>query len=91
MTEGLPSIYLARHGETAWSLSGQHIGVTDPPLTERGERDVVRLPELLRGLTFQQVFTSPLQPVARTSDLAGHGAVAELDQRHDPPAAAPMT
>jgi probable phosphoglycerate mutase len=42
MTEALPIIYLARHGETAWSLTGQHTGRTDLPLTERGERNASR-------------------------------------------------
>ena len=43
MSEGLPVVYLARHGETAWSLSGQHTGLKDLPLTERGERNARRL------------------------------------------------
>ncbi len=43
MSEALPIVYLARHGETAWSLSGQHTGLTDLPLTERGERNARRL------------------------------------------------
>jgi broad specificity phosphatase PhoE len=80
MSERLPIVYLARHGETAWSLSGQHTGVTDLPLTERGERNARRLAARLGGLTFQKVFTSPLQRAARTCELAGFGAVAE----HDP-------
>ena len=79
MSEALPVIYLARHGETAWSLSGQHTGLTDLPLTERGERNARRLGERLRGLTFARVFTSPLQRAARTCELAGFGTVAEVD------------
>jgi probable phosphoglycerate mutase len=79
MSEALPVIYLARHGETAWSLSGQHTGVTDLPLTERGEHNARRLGERLRGLTFARVFTSPLQRAARTCELAGFGAIAEVD------------
>jgi probable phosphoglycerate mutase len=79
MNENLPAIYLARHGETAWSLSGQHTGLTDLPLTERGERNARRLGERLHGLTFAKVFTSPLQRAARTCDLAGFGAMAEVD------------
>jgi broad specificity phosphatase PhoE len=79
MSEALPVIYLARHGETAWSLSGQHTGLTDLPLTERGERNASRLGERLRGLTFARVFTSPLQRAARTCELAGFGTVAEVD------------
>jgi broad specificity phosphatase PhoE len=79
MSEGLPVIYLARHGETAWSLSGQHTGLTDLPLTDRGERNARRLGERLDGLTFAKVFTSPLQRAARTCELAGFGAVSEID------------
>ena len=80
MSEGLPVIYLARHGETAWSLSGQHTGLTDLPLTDRGERNARRLGERLDGLTFAKVFTSPLQRAARTCELAGFGAVSEIDR-----------
>ena len=80
MSEELPIIYLARHGETAWSLTGQHTGLTDLPLTERGERNARQLGERLRGLTFAKVYTSPLQRAARTCELAGFGAVAEVDR-----------
>jgi probable phosphoglycerate mutase len=80
MSEVLPIVYLARHGETAWTLSGQHTGVTDLPLTERGERNARRLEERLRGVTFAKVFTSPLQRATRTCELAGFGAVAEIDR-----------
>src|SRR5215831_14922336 len=80
MSEALPIIYLARHGETAWSLSGQHTGLTDLPLTERGERNASRLQERLKGLIFAKVFTSPLQRARRTCELAGFGAVAEIDR-----------
>jgi len=79
VNEKLPAIYLARHGETAWSLSGQHTGLTDVPLTERGERNARRLAERLAGLAFTKVFTSPLQRAARTCDLAGFWAAAEVD------------
>lgn len=75
----LPAVYLARHGETAWSLSGRHTGRTDLPLTERGERNALRLGERLRDLTFARVWTSPLQRATRTCELAGLGAMAELD------------
>ena len=75
----LPSVYLARHGETAWSLSGQHTGLTDIPLTERGERNARRLGERLAGLAFAKVFTSPLQRATRTCELAGFGGAAETD------------
>ena len=79
MSESLPIVYLARHGETAWSLSGQHTGLTDLPLTERGELNAQRLGERLKGLTFARVFTSPLRRASRTCELAGFGAVAEVD------------
>jgi broad specificity phosphatase PhoE len=79
MSEALPVVYLARHGETAWSLSGQHTGRTDLPLTERGERNARALGERLRGMIFAKVFTSPLQRAMRTCKLAGFGAVAEID------------
>jgi broad specificity phosphatase PhoE len=80
MSEPLPVIYVARHGETAWSLSGQHTGVTDLPLTDRGERNARRLGERLKGLSFAKVFTSPLQRAARTCELACFGARAEVDR-----------
>jgi probable phosphoglycerate mutase len=78
-TEKLPLVYLGRHGETAWSLNGQHTGLTNLPLTERGERNARRLGERLRGLTFAEVFTSPLQRAARTCALAGFQAATETD------------
>jgi len=80
MSEVLPIVYLARHGETAWTLTGQHTGLTDLPLTERGERNARRLEERLRGVTFAKVFTSPLQRAMRTCKLAGFGSVAEIDR-----------
>jgi broad specificity phosphatase PhoE len=80
MSESLPVVYLARHGETAWSLSGQHTGLTDLPLTERGERNALRLAERLKGLTFSRVLSSPLQRAVRTCELAGFGGQAEVDR-----------
>ena len=80
MSRELPIVYLARHGETAWSLSGQHTGLTDLPLTMVGEATAGRLAERLSGLTFAKVFTSPLQRAMRTCELAGFGAVAEADR-----------
>jgi broad specificity phosphatase PhoE len=79
MNEALPKIYLARHGETAWSLSGQHTSITDIPLTEHGERNARNLGERLRGIHFVKVLTSPLQRARRTCELAGFGAHAEVD------------
>jgi len=80
MSEIFPVIYLARHGETAWSVTGQHTGVTDLPLTERGERNAVRLGERLAGSVFAKVLTSPLQRATRTCELTGFGAVAQVDR-----------
>ena len=80
MSQSFPTIYLARHGETAWSISGQHTGRSDIPLTERGERNAGRLGERLNGLTFAKVFASPLQRAMRTCELAGFGARAEIDR-----------
>jgi broad specificity phosphatase PhoE len=80
MNETLPVVYLARHGETAWSLSGQHTGLTDLPLTDRGERNAHKLGEQLRGRRFARVFTSPLRRAARTCELAGFGAQADIDR-----------
>jgi broad specificity phosphatase PhoE len=77
--EILPVIYLARHGETAWSRNGRHTGHTDLPLTEQGERNAVELRGRLVGLVFEKILTSPLQRAKRTCELAGFGAVAEVD------------
>ncbi|MGB7159882.1 MAG: histidine phosphatase family protein [Tepidisphaeraceae bacterium] len=79
MAQPLPEIHLVRHGETAWTISRQHTGLTDIPLTERGERDAYRLGEHLRGKTVKSVFTSPLQRARRTCELAGFGAAAVVD------------
>jgi broad specificity phosphatase PhoE len=80
MSEHLPIVYLARHGETAWTISRQHTGLTDLPLTERGERTARRLGERLKGLAFAAVLTSPLQRASRTCELAGFKLVAEVDK-----------
>ncbi len=79
MTDMLPVVYLARHGETAWTLSGQHTGLIDLPLTPNGENNARRLGERLKGMSFAKVFTSPLQRASRTCELAGFGAVAQTD------------
>ena len=79
MSEALPVVYLARHGETAWTVSGQHTGLTDLPLTPAGERNARQLGPRLRGLKFAAVFTSPLQRAVRTCELAGFGSVAKVD------------
>lgn len=79
MNETLPLLYLARHAETAWTITGQAAGLVDVPLTERGEQDARRLGERLRGLQFAKVFTSPLVRVTRTCELAGFKDVAVVD------------
>jgi probable phosphoglycerate mutase len=79
VSEPLPVVYLARHGETAWSLSGQHTGRTDLPLTEHGERQARALGDRLRGTSFVKVFTSPSQRARRTAELVGFGNAAETD------------
>src|SRR6185437_9325437 len=75
----LPVVYLARHGGTAWTVSGQHTGVTDLPLTEQGETEAIRLGERLEGVTFAGVFTSPLQRAVRTCELAGFASAAQVE------------
>ena len=75
-----PTVFLARHGETAWSLSGQHTGLTDLPLTERGEANARTLAAALAGMTFSLVLTSPLLRAKRTCELAGFGGVAVEDR-----------
>jgi probable phosphoglycerate mutase len=79
MSDALPIVYLARHGETAWSLTGRHTGLTDLPLTERGERNASALGERLNALPFVSVFSSPLQRAKRTCQLAGFGANFKID------------
>jgi broad specificity phosphatase PhoE len=80
MSEVLPEVYMARHGNTAWTRTGQHTGLTDLPLTLDGEGNAQRLGERLKGMTFAKVFTSPLQRALRTCELSGYGAGAETDR-----------
>src|ERR1700733_10357061 len=79
MNTVLPIVCLARHGETAWSLSGQHTGLTDLPLTERGESDARSLEPRLKRLALSKVFSSPLKRAVRTGELAGFGDRSEID------------
>ena len=72
-----PTVYLARHGETAWSKSGQHTGRTDIPLTEKGEADAAKIGTRLAGISFAHVFSSPLQRARRTAELAGFAPTPE--------------
>nr|WP_294502266.1 histidine phosphatase family protein [uncultured Rhodopila sp.] len=72
-------LYIIRHGETEWSLSGQHTGRTDLPLTAHGEEEARGLQLWLRHIRFARVLTSPLQRARRTCELAGLGAAAEVE------------
>ncbi|WP_342376023.1 histidine phosphatase family protein [Myxococcus stipitatus] len=75
-TQG-PRVVLVRHGETAWSRSGQHTGRTDVPLLEDGRKMAAMLSAPLRAWKFSQVWTSPLSRAFETCALAGYGDVAQ--------------
>jgi len=79
MNKELFTLYLAQHGETEWSLSGQLAGTTDLSLTSHGERTACRLRGRLHELSFAKVFTSPLQRTHKTCELAGCDTAAEID------------
>jgi broad specificity phosphatase PhoE len=76
----LNELWLARHGETEWSLAGRHTGRTDVPLTPHGERQAVALGERVRGVAFALVLASPLQRARRTAELAGFGDRLVIDE-----------
>jgi broad specificity phosphatase PhoE len=78
MTVALPVVYLARHGETEWTVSGQHTGRTDIPLTAHGELEAQHLAGRLGQIAWTRVFTSPLRRAVRTCELAGLAAAAEV-------------
>ena len=80
MGRTFPVVYLARHGETVWTVTGQHTGLTDLPLTEHGECHAQRRGQRLNGMTFAKVLTSPLRRGMRTCEFAGFGPVAEIDR-----------
>lgn len=79
MSGALPQVYLVRHGETAWTISRQHTGRTDIPLTERGEREAQALSARLKGMSFTKVLTSPPQRARRTGELAGFAECAQAE------------
>ena len=70
----LPVIFIARHGETPGSITGQHTELTDLPLTPQGEKNAQALAEPLKGMAFAKVFTSALQRARKTCALAGFGS-----------------
>src|SRR4029077_1579842 len=75
-----PQLWLIRHGETEWSLSGAHTGRTDLPLTDRGCERAQAMGRLLNGRPFAMVLTSPFQRARETCRLAGYGASAIIDE-----------
>lgn len=80
MSDRPARVYLVRHGETAWSLTGQHTGRVDIPLTPKGEDEVRKLSPRLQGLTLAAVLSSPLQRAKRTCELAGFGSRATFNR-----------
>jgi broad specificity phosphatase PhoE len=79
MPTAVPRLFLVRHGDTAWTDSGQHTGRTDIPLNDRGEEHARQIGERLRQFTFAGVFTSPLLRAAKTCELAGFAKVTTID------------
>ena len=75
-----PQLWLIRHGETEWSLSGAHTGRTDLPLTERGRQRAQAIDGYLKGRPFSLVLVSPLQRARETCRLAGYGASAIVEE-----------
>jgi probable phosphoglycerate mutase len=80
MSLALPLVYGVRHGDTAWTLTGQHTGRTDIPLNEQGERQARDLGTSLAALRVDRIFSSPLQRARRTAELAMPNAAIELDE-----------
>jgi broad specificity phosphatase PhoE len=80
MTNSQPQLWLIRHGETEWSLSGAHTGRTDLPLTRRGEQRAQAIGQYLNGRVFALVLTSPLLRARETCRLAGYSAAAIVDE-----------
>jgi broad specificity phosphatase PhoE len=74
-------LFLVRHGQTEWSVSGRHTGLTDLPLTEDGRREAERIRPVLAGREFARVLSSPLQRALRTCELAGFAGRVEVE--HD--------
>lgn len=79
MAESEQKVYVVRHGETEWSISGQHTGITDIPLTENGRNQVKCLQPVLANEVFALVLTSPLHRARETCKLSGLGDKAEVE------------
>lgn len=79
MPDALRTLWLLRHGETAWTILGRHTGRTDVPLTPRGERQAAALGHRITGQRFALILTSPLLRASETCRLAGYGSVAEVE------------
>src|SRR6202142_1858066 len=79
LSDSHPEIWLIRHGETEWTLSGAHTGRTDIPLTAAGERQAQEIGRYLAGRPFALVLASPLQRARETCWLAGYGGVAQIE------------
>jgi len=75
----LNHIYLIRHGETAWTLNNQHTGMTDIPLTKKGEEDAALIGKILQNLPFTKILCSPLKRALMTCKNAGLLERAEID------------
>ena len=73
-------LYLIRHGETAWSITGQHTGITDIALTAHGEDEARALRPCLRAVQFKRILTSPLLRARQTCEFAGFGATSEIER-----------
>jgi broad specificity phosphatase PhoE len=80
VTTARDNVYLVRHGETAWSITGQHTGLSDLALTSRGEEEARALAPRLKALKFDHVLSSPLRRALRTCELAGFAGLATLDR-----------
>lgn len=81
MNQPPKELWLIRHGETEWSLSGAHTGRTDLPLTSRGEEQAEKLGRYIRGREFSLVLTSPMKRARDTCRIAGYGDMAQIDER----------
>jgi len=79
MTDTLQRLYLVRHGDTEWSDSHRHTGLTDIPLNSQGKQQARDLGNRLEGLRVSRCFTSPLQRAVKTCQLAGFAEAAESD------------